>query len=110
MQITILIEPIKGGRFRARSGEPLPLSAEADSREEAVRHLEQLLVDRLHNGAELRAVNVPSGEPTPPPLPFPADNLYETDWVFREMQEAIAENRRLEDEAERRRLEDAVEQ
>jgi hypothetical protein len=27
------------------------------------------------------------------PLPFPADNLYQTDWAFREMQEAIAENR-----------------
>jgi hypothetical protein len=101
MQITILIEPIEGGRFRARSGEPLPLSAEAGSREEAVRHLEQLLADRLRNGTELRAVNVPNGEPAlPPPLPFPADDLYKTDWVFREMQEAIAENRRLEDAAE----------
>jgi len=100
MKITILIEPIEGGRFRAQAGEPLPLSAEADSREEAGRHLEQLLADRLRSGAELREVNVPNGEPTPPPLPFPADNLYETDWVFREMQEAIAENRRIEDEAE----------
>jgi hypothetical protein len=106
MQLTILVEPIEGGRFRARSGEPLPLSAEAGSREEAIRHLEQLLADRLRNGTELRAIHIPNGGPTPPALPFPADNLYETDWVFREMQAAIAENRRLEDEAERRRLED----
>lgn len=100
MQIPILIEPIEGARFRARSGEPFGVSAEGDSREEAARNLEELLKDLLRNGTELREVNVPSA------LPFPADDLYETDWVFREMQEAIAENRRLEDEAERRRLED----
>ena len=45
-------------------------------------------------------MNVPNGKPATPPLPFPADNLYETDWVFRELQEAIAENRRREDAAD----------
>jgi hypothetical protein len=42
-------------------------------------------------------------EPVPgaafPPKPLPADNLYLTDWVYRELQEAIAENRRQEETA-----------
>jgi hypothetical protein len=54
MQLPILIEPIEGGRFRARSGEPLPLSTEAATRDEAVRQLEKLLADRLRDGSELR--------------------------------------------------------
>ena len=66
MQIPILIDPIEGGRFRARSGEPFGLSAEGASREDAARHLEQLLKDRLCNGAELRAVNMPSAFPSLP--------------------------------------------
>jgi hypothetical protein len=35
----------------------------------------------------------------PSTLPFPADNLCETDWAFRELQDAIAENRRADEAA-----------
>lgn len=34
---------------------------------------------------------------TQPHAPFPADDLYRTDWAYRELQEAIAENRRLDE-------------
>jgi hypothetical protein len=100
MQIPILIEPIEGGRFRARAGEPFVLSADGDTAQEAAKCLEQQLGDRLRAGAQIAFVNIPNGVPaseSPPPLP--ADDLYKTDWVFREMQEAIAENRRIEDSA-----------
>jgi|ERR1035438_1540768 hypothetical protein len=100
MQIPILIEPIEGGRFRARAGEPFALSADGDTAQAAAKNLEQQLGDRLRTGAQLAFLNIPNCSPvadSPPPLP--ADDLYKTDWVFREMQEAIAENRRLEDSA-----------
>jgi hypothetical protein len=28
---------------------------------------------------------------------FPADDAYKADWVYRELEEAVAENRRLEE-------------
>ncbi|HKI31464.1 MAG TPA: hypothetical protein VKA46_06325 [Gemmataceae bacterium] len=105
MQITILIEPIEGGRFRARAGEPFALSAEGDSPDEATRHLEALLRNRLATGSRLAVIDLGNGVQTPqPPLYLPP--LPEDDWFVKEMREAIAENRRLEDEAENRRLDD----
>ena len=95
MQIPILIEPIEGGRFRARAGEPFATSAEGASAQDAARCLEQQLEERVRAGAQVSVVNVPNGA-VASGLSFPADELYKTDWVFRELQEAIAENRRLE--------------
>lgn len=99
MQIPILIEAIAGG-YRARAGEPFVLSADGVTAQEAARSLEQKLGDRMRSGAQVVFVNIGNGTPVagaPPPLP--ADDLYKTDWVFRELQEAIAENRRIEDSA-----------
>jgi hypothetical protein len=104
MQITILIEPIEGGRFRARAGEPFALSAEGDSPDVATRHLETLIRNRLGGGSRLAVIDLANGTLTPPPLYLPP--LPDDDWFVKEMREAIAENRRLEDEAEKRRLED----
>ena len=99
MQIPILIEPIDGGRFRARSAEPFAATAEGSTAEEATQQIEQLLLDRVRNGVRIGVVNLPNGVPDSAP-PFPADDLYKESWVFRELQAAIAENRRLEDEGE----------
>lgn len=101
MQIPVLIEPIDGGRFRARAGEPFASSAEGASAQEAAQMLEHQLLERFRAGAQVSVVNIPNGRSaadTHPPLP--ADDLYKTDWVFQELQEAIAENRRLEESAE----------
>ena len=96
MQIPILIEPIAGGRFRARSGEPFAFSAEGDTEQESIQGIERMLKSRIDNGARCAVVNVPNGVG----FPFPADDLYKTDLGFREWQEEIAENRRREDENE----------
>jgi hypothetical protein len=97
MDILILTEPIADGRFRARAGEPIALTAEGNTREEATQHLEALLHDRLRGGGQLAVIRIENGSPLPPsqfqPAPLPAD-----DWAFRTMREAIAENRRREDE------------
>jgi predicted RNase H-like HicB family nuclease len=53
MQIPILIEPIAGNGYRARGGEPLALSAEGATREEALAKLQEQLRAQLQNGAEI---------------------------------------------------------
>ena len=68
-----------------------------------MRNAERLIAERLRNGARLATVNVPNGSSaTPPTFPLPADDLYKTDPTFQELQQAIAEYRRLEDEEENR--------
>lgn len=101
MQIPILIEPVTGGRFRARSGEPFVLSVDGDTAQEALGSLEKQLNERLRAGAQVAIMKLPNGVMTPgPQLALTADDAYKTDWVFKEMQDAIAENRRLEESAE----------
>jgi hypothetical protein len=39
MQVPILIEPIEGGRFRARAGEPFGLTSDRETAKEAARLL-----------------------------------------------------------------------
>ena len=94
MQIPILIEPIEGDRYRARAGEPFALSVEGATKAEAVRKVRELIGARIRGGAELLALTI-----SPTALPFPADEQYKTDPWFEEFMEAIAENRRREDEA-----------
>jgi hypothetical protein len=102
MQIPILIEPIEGGRVRVRAGEPFGLTAEAETCEEATRALERLITERLSKGARLGMLMIPNAQPAIS-LPFPADELYKTHSSFAEMQAAIAEFRRIEDDEEKRR-------
>jgi hypothetical protein len=100
MQIPFLIEPIEDGRFRATAGEPFDIRAEGDTRDEAVQTLQRLIDQRLRNGAELRLLTVTNGAAQPVrALPFRADELYKTDWVYRELQEAMAEERQAEESA-----------
>ena len=53
MQIPILVEPIDGGRFRARTGAPFDIVVEGETRLEAVRGVEDALRERQRNGTEL---------------------------------------------------------
>jgi hypothetical protein len=100
MQIPILIEPIDGGRYRARAGEPFAQTAEGESAREAARTLEEQLIARLLHGATMVFLDIPNGKPvSDQTASFPGDNLYESDWAFQELQEAITENRRVEENA-----------
>jgi predicted RNase H-like HicB family nuclease len=98
MQIPILIEPTEGG-FRARAGEPFGVSAEGPTAQEAARRLESMLRDRLRAGTQLALIDLGNGSPSPSPPPLHLEPLPDDDWFFRTMREAIAENRKHEDEA-----------
>jgi hypothetical protein len=98
MQLPILIEPTPEGRFRARLGDPFHATTEADDAEGAVRELVQLVAKRLQSGAKIAVLTLTNGGVQGSAIPFPAE-AYQTDWVYRELEEAIAENRRLEESA-----------
>jgi hypothetical protein len=90
----VLLDPLPGGRFRARAGDPLTIAAEGATAEEATRELGALLDVVLAGGRQIATIGVANGKAVQPECPLPADNLYQTDWVFRELQEAVAEGRR----------------
>jgi hypothetical protein len=58
MQISVLVEPTSDNRFRASSGDPLKLEAEAATREEALRRLRELVQRRLEAGAQVVALDI----------------------------------------------------
>lgn len=97
MELPILIEPIAGGRMRARLGEPFDVVAEADDAERAVQDLVRLVESRIQAGARVAALTLNNDTVRATVSPVPADNAYQADWVYRELQNAIEEQRRLED-------------
>ncbi|HWG45144.1 MAG TPA: hypothetical protein VN688_20410 [Gemmataceae bacterium] len=99
MQITILIEPIEEGRFRAKAGELFGVSAEGETAEEAAHQLETILQDHLHSGTRLALLELGNGSSPPISAPLHLEPLRDDDWFFQTMREVIAENRQREDKA-----------
>jgi hypothetical protein len=95
MKIPILIDPLSTGGFQAKSGEPFGLTAEGATADEAAHRLQEILRQRLRAGSRLALIDLRKNSVRPLDLsPVPED-----DWLFPAMNEAIAENRRREDEA-----------
>jgi len=63
MQIPVLVERVANNGFRARAGEPLPLSAEGATPEEAVRNLRTELDRQIENGKQIRSIDIDSENP-----------------------------------------------
>jgi hypothetical protein len=93
VQIPVLIEVIANNGYRARGGEPLPLTAEGPTREAALAKLKEQLQNRLRNGAELIAMEVPA---EPHPLAEFA-GMFKDDPDFKEVLHIMAENRKKMD-------------
>ncbi len=94
MEIPVLIEPVPGQGFRATGGEPLGLSAEGPTREDALRKLRQLIENRLVAGSQIVPLELPASE-----HPWKAfAGMFADDPLFGPWQEAIAERRRQIDE------------
>ena len=60
MEIPVLLEPLPSGGFRARSGDPLELTAQGDSPDSALRNLRDLIETRIASGSVLTTIEVPN--------------------------------------------------
>jgi predicted RNase H-like HicB family nuclease len=94
VEIPVLIEAIPGNGYRASTGQPLSLTEEGATREEALAKLRQALAARLAAGTQVVPLQLPGSEH---PLARYAGDLKD-DPLFEEWQEAIAEYRRQKDE------------
>src|SRR5262245_14375757 len=63
MQIPVLVEPVANNGFRARPREPLPVSAEGATPEEAVRNLRAATDRQLKNGKQLQWLDLAPENP-----------------------------------------------
>jgi predicted RNase H-like HicB family nuclease len=63
MQIPVLVEPVANNGFRAKTGEPLSLSADGATPEEAVRNLRAAIDRQLKNGKQLLSVDITAENP-----------------------------------------------
>ena len=95
MQIPVLIEPIPNG-FRARSGEPLVLTAEGATREEALAKLRDQVARKIADGAEVTPLEV--GPPFLHPWDSFAGTWVEGDPFIAEWEKEVEEYRRRMDE------------
>jgi hypothetical protein len=96
MQIAILVEPVTNNGFRATCGPPFAVSAEGATRDEAVDKVELLLRDRLSDGVEIVAAEVPARAVENPWVKYAG--MFKGDPMFAEVLEIMKENRRKDDE------------
>jgi hypothetical protein len=90
MKIPVYVEPVEHNGFRARSGEPLALTSEGATADEAVQKLQQLVAARLASGGQVIEIDVPaSNNPW-----LRLAGMFKDDPLFDEWQQAIAERRR----------------
>jgi hypothetical protein len=93
VQIPVLIEPIDGRGYRARGGEPLPLTAEGPTREAALAQLKEQLQARLQGGAEMVSLEL---TPTSPFAEFVG--MFKDDPLVEDWKQAMADYRRQIDQ------------
>ena len=95
MQVPILVEPVTDNGYRATCGPPLALSAEGATRDEAVDRLELLLRDRLSNGVEIVAAEIPARVLENPWVKYAG--MLKDDPMFAEVLEIMKDNRSKDD-------------
>jgi predicted RNase H-like HicB family nuclease len=86
MDISVVLERVENNGYRARCGEPIALSAEGDTREEALGRLREALATKMAAGLEVLRLRVPTVTPDRPLWP---DDEFTRAWL-----EGIAEARR----------------
>jgi hypothetical protein len=95
MQIPVVIEPVAGNGYLAKTGEPLPLSAAGASRDEALRNLEHAVQQRLRNGTTIASMNLPVQSEDNPWIKFAG--MFKDEPMFEEVRQIMAENRKTDD-------------
>lgn len=90
MKLSVYVERVENNGFRARSGEPLALTGEGTTADEAVRRLQERIATRLAQGGQVVEIDVPAaGNPW-----LRLAGMFKDDPLFDEWQQAIAERRR----------------
>lgn len=74
-EVSVVIEPVAGNGFRASCGEPIRVSAEGASRDEALERLRLTLEDRVRDGVEVVRLRVGGGRVVPAAPVWPDDDL-----------------------------------
>jgi predicted RNase H-like HicB family nuclease len=97
VEIPVLLEPLPDGGFRARSGDPLVLTAQGDSPDSALRNLRDLIETRISGGTLLTTIqvlNIGTGR-------HPGAGMYRDEPLFDDWKSAIDEYRqKIEDDPE----------
>jgi predicted RNase H-like HicB family nuclease len=62
MRILVLVEPLEGGGYRARGGEPFGFTAEGKTPAQAIEKLRELIAGKLRNGAQLTHLEIHAPE------------------------------------------------
>jgi hypothetical protein len=98
MEIPVLLEPSPSGGFRARSGDPLNLTAEGNTPDAALHHLRELIAARIAAGSTLTALKIPSSERA---TNHPGAGMYRDDPLYDQWQAEIEIYRQqIEDDPE----------
>lgn len=95
MEIPVLIEPVAGDGYLAKTGEPLPLSAAGASRDEALRNLRQMFQQRMQSGSTIAFLNV--GAPTGTNPWAGNAGMFKDNPLFDDVVGIMAENRKMDD-------------
>jgi predicted RNase H-like HicB family nuclease len=95
VQIPVLIEPVANNGYRAKCGEPLPLSADGTTPDEAVRNLRAAMDLQLKNGKRLVSVQMADGDN---PWLAMAGTVDPNDPLTKEWKEAMAAYRQQVDD------------
>jgi predicted RNase H-like HicB family nuclease len=98
MEVPVLLEPLPGGGFQARSADALGLTAQGDTPDAALRHLRELIQTETAAGAILTSIEIP----TPKYGPHPGAGIYKDEPLFDRWREAIeAYRQEVEDDPNR---------
>jgi predicted RNase H-like HicB family nuclease len=98
MEIPVLLEPLPGGGFQARSADPLGLMAEGATPDAALRHLRDLMQARAASGVILTSIDLQM----PKYGPHPGAGMYKDDPLYDRWREAVeAYRQQVEDDPNR---------
>ena len=95
----VLLEKTATG-YRASSGKPLEAETEGATRDDALNRLRDVMTRKLQGEVEIVDLEIPA-ETSPKQNPWlKIHGVFKDDPMFDEWQAAIAENRRIENEAD----------
>ena len=96
MEIPVIIETVAGNGYRVTGTSPFPFSAEAPTREEAMRKAQDLVAQRVAGGAEVTTIQV---QAAPAPWAAFAGSLRD-DPLLGAFRAAVEEHRAMRDAEE----------